>query len=280
MYEILRPCAPLRPFVECYWFLQTVIRPPDRLEELIFTDARADIVFTFGAPYARIRADRPGTKEWMRTSNVDAQRRYPVRIYQQGHVHLIGVRFRPGGLSSFVRMPVHELTGHTVSLADAFGPSGVELEQRLYDSAGMPETQAELLDRFFLSRIAIPPEYHRVMHWVTAIESRGGLLAVSELSETAGLSVRSVDRLFRRVMGLPPKFFARTVRFQHVHALLMRHPTVRWDEIVVSRGYFDQSHFAKDVQSLTGVDPNAYRTYLARRRDTPPPNHVQFLQDK
>jgi len=92
--------------------------------------------------------------------------------------------------------------------------------------------------------------------------------------------MRSVDRLFLQVIGLPPKLFARTVRFHHVHHYLMRHPTAEWDEIVASYGYFDHSHFARDVISLTGVDPKAYRAYLTQRRESPPPNHVEFLQDK
>ncbi len=49
MYDIRLPCAELRPFVECYWFLNTTISSPGKLDELIFTDARADIVFTFSS---------------------------------------------------------------------------------------------------------------------------------------------------------------------------------------------------------------------------------------
>lgn len=279
VYQIRLPAPALSPFIECYWFLSGTLRPSESLEELIFTDARADIVFTFASPYVRKNSAEPGDGRLIRASNVDGQRRYPVRILQHGDLLLVGVRFRPGGLSAFVAMPVHELTGQTVPLSDAFGPAGRELEGRLFDRAGDPQGQSDLLDRFFLARLAAPPERHRVMTWAEEIERSGGLIAISELSRRTGISVRSVDRLFQRVIGLPPKFFARTVRFQQVHRLLLKHPQVRWDEIVASHGYFDQSHFAKDIASMTGVDPNAYRAFLARRRESPPPNHVQFLHD-
>lgn len=278
MYEIRLPAPPLRPFIECYWFLNATMRPQDCLEELIFTDARADIVFTFGTPYLRIRADKHGHVQSMRASNVDAQRRYPVHIQQRGKVRLIGVRFRPGGLSPFVRVPVNELSGYTLGLSEALGSEGVELEQRLFDVAGQTQVQAALLDQFFLARIAVPPAHRRVVSWLKAIERKNGLMSILELSRTAGLSVRSVDRLFQQVIGLPPKFVARTVRFQHVLDHLIKHPTARWDDIVVTHGYFDQSHFNRDLKSLTGVEPKVYLAFLSRPRESPPPNHVQFLQ--
>lgn len=286
MYTIRFPATALRAFIECYWFLCETVEPPCGLEEVIFTDAKADIVFTFGSPYARIQGNRCDQTRLMHTSNVDAQRRYPVRILQHGQLNLVGVRFRPGGLGSFVGMPAHVLSGHTVGLHDVFGPEGVELEGKLFAATGRVEAQVSLLDQFFLSRLAVSPEYHRVMSWVKQIEGTGGQISVVELSRSAGLSVRSVDRLFQQVIGLPPKFFARTVRFRHVHHRLVNEPQARWDEIVAAHGYFDQSHFIKDIISLTGVDPKRYRAFLAKRRDNPAPNHIRtapnhvyFLQD-
>ncbi len=214
LYEIRLPQAQLRPFIECYWFLNATIGAPCQLEELIYTDARADIVFTFGSPYLRVRADRPAEAPVDRASNVDAQRRFPVRIYHQGRLHLVGVRFRPGGLSPFVRTPVHELSGHTLTLKDVFGRRGVELEEKLFFATGETQEQANLLDQFFLAPCRAP-RVRWVMSWLKAIEAQRGMVSILELSRLSGLSVRSVDRLFQQVIGLPPKFVARTVRFRH-----------------------------------------------------------------
>lgn len=279
VYEIRLPCPALRRFIECYWFVNATVGLANQLEELIFTDARADIVFTFGSPYRRVVPQQPEREQVIGSSNVDAQRRYPVRVLQHGQLNLIGVRFRPGGLAPFVRLPVHELSGYTVGLTDAFGPPGAELEGRLFETTGQHRLQARLLDEFFVSRLTILPEYDRVMGWAEAIEKRDGLVSIRSLSQDVGLSIRSVDRLFRRIIGLPPKFFARTVRLRRVHYQLMHNKTVGWEDIVASYGYFDQSHFAKDIKALTGVDLDAYRAYLSRARAAPPPNHVQFLQD-
>lgn len=267
MFEIRYPRAPLSSLIECYWFSDVGASSSRALDELIIPDARADIVFTFHSPYIRARGDRPGIAQRIATAHVDAQRRYPVRIHRQEGAGLIWVRFRLGGLAAFVRGPVHELSGHAVSLVDLFGPPALKLEEQLWHLAGRPGLQVELLDAFFLSRIALPSGYHQVMRMIQIIERRRGVISVSELSHAGGYSVRTVDRLFQRVIGLPPKFFARTVRIRHVHQSVVASPKVHWGDIVAMYGYVDESHMARDVLSLTGMGPQAYREFL-RQKET------------
>src|SRR5690606_36436082 len=114
------------------------------------------------------------------------------------------------------------------TLKDVFGRRGAELEEKLFFATGDTQRQANLLDQFFLSRLAVLPEYARVMSWLKAIEAQRGMVSILELSRLSGLSVRSVDRLFQQVIGLPPKFVARTVRFRHALHHLMAQPATRW----------------------------------------------------
>ena len=48
------------------------------------------------------------------------------------------------------------------------------------------------------------------------------LVRVDELCESAGVSIRQLDRLFRRHLGVRPKTFAQIARFQSAIALLER----------------------------------------------------------
>ena len=94
----------------------------------------------------------------------------------------------------------------------------------------IPNGQANLLDQFFLSRPCRAPRVRgRAMSWLKAIEAQRGMVSILELSRLSGLSVRSVDRLFQQVIGLPPKFVARTVRFRHALHHLMAQPATRSD---------------------------------------------------
>ena len=265
-------------FIECFWFLRTEVSPPRQLEEHIFTDGRADFVLSFGSPYLRFRAGRQDQVQMVR-SNLDAQRRYPVNIVQQGHIDLIGVRFRPGGLAAFVRVPVSELDGLTLGLREVFGQAGDDLEQQLYEAAGRYDLQVRLLNGFFMDLLKVPDEHELVAHVAATIERQRGQVSVHALSDMYGYSIRTLDRQFQQVMGFAPKFYARTVRFRHALSFLVHNPTIEWAGIIANCGYYDQPHFIKEFVEFTGTQPEAYRARLWDDGVPSAPNYVQFLQD-
>lgn len=275
MFETRFPRAPLRPFIESYWFFagsgadHGSIEPGDgKLDELIVPDARADIVFPLESPYERVPGGGPGAAQHMRHAAVEGQRRHPLRVRRDGRTGFVWVRLRIGGLAALVRGSVHEYTGEAVRLVDLLGPAALELEERLWTLNGRPDLQAKLLDAFFLPRLS-PLERHRqAAQLMQLIERRLGVIAVAELSRACGLSIRTVDRLFQQVIGLPPKFCARAVRFRHVHRWLARRSGVEGADLVAAYGYVDEAHLAKDVASFTGMSPQAYRAFLGQRNAT------------
>lgn len=279
MYVVIFPAAPLRRFIECCWFLRTDIAPSQRLEEHIFTDARADIVFSFGNPYLRAQAGGQAAPQLMHSSNLDAQRRYPVSIVQHGHIDLIGVRFRPGGLAAFLPIPAGELDGLTLGMGEAFGPAGTTLEGQLYDAAGAQPQQLDLLNTFFLGRLLARPEHALVWQVVATIEQHQGQVTIPRLGQLYGYSARTLDRRFQQVLGFSPKFYARIVRFQGALRCFVHHPAMAWAEIASTYGYYDQPHFVKEFVEFTGTPPEAYRARFQREGFPSAPNHVQFLQD-
>jgi hypothetical protein len=214
VYGIRRPTESLRQFIECYWFLHTSDAAPTRLEEIVFTDGRADLMLSFGSPYLRQSTGPRNEARLTAVSHLDAQRRYPVHIVQQGHIALIGVRFRPGGLAAFLPMPMREIEGLTLDLPGIFGSSGMELEQRLFEATGDHSMQATLLDGFLLRQLTVRPAHAVVAHMIATIDRHHGQMTVRDLSRTSGYSVRMVDRLFGEALGLLPKFYSRVVRLR------------------------------------------------------------------
>ena len=94
------------------------------------------------------------------------------------------------------------------------------------------------------------------------------------------MSVRQVDRLFARHVGIPPKVVARILRFQGALRALMRDPGCPLADVAANAGYFDQAHFVRDFRQMSGGVPRGYRGYF------PPvgpsdfaPNVVVFVQD-
>jgi AraC-like DNA-binding protein len=275
MYQLRPPAAALRPFVEHYWFVDAPEGVPLDLRVDVFVDARADLVFTFGAPWSR--RTRGGEPRWLHGSCLDAQRLAPMIVEQKGDVHTCGVRFQLGGLGAVVRQPLAQYTGHTPSLAEVFGPEGDDVERSLRATPDV-DARAAVLDRWLLRRLDHDGAHARFTTALRALQD--GRSSLEDAAREAGVSVRQVERWFARFLGIPPKAVARIQRFQLALRGLMRDPGTSLAEVALSCGYFDQAHLVRDFRQFSGGVPRGYRGYYPPNGPNDfAPNVVVFVQD-
>jgi AraC-like DNA-binding protein len=71
------------------------------------------------------------------------------------------------------------------------------------------------------------------------------------------LSASQFQRRFASEVGVTPKLFARTIRFDAA-AITAHHnaPDRSWTDIVHELGYFDQAHFIGECRTFAGVLPS------------------------
>ncbi|MCB9610961.1 MAG: AraC family transcriptional regulator [Sandaracinus sp.] len=274
MYEIRFPTEALRPYIENYWLVRPDAGPVD-LSVNVFVDARADLIFNFGAPYQRERLG--GATREIRHSNLDAQRLTPIRITQRGDVRVSGVRFRLGGLGAFVA-PLRAWTDETPTPHEVFGADAARLEQALQEPFDL-DAHTALYDAFFTERLSADGTYATFTRALDALVADPSL-SVDALARAVDVSPRHVERLFARHLGIAPKTLARVVRFQNALRRLMKDPGVPLATVAAETGYFDQAHFVRDFKRMSGGVPRGYRGYYPP--DGPSdfaPNVVVFVQD-
>jgi AraC-like DNA-binding protein len=278
MYRLSQPAPELAPYIESYWHVDATPDVPFALSVDVFVDGRADLVFNFGAGYTRTVAGCP--PRLLRHGNLDAQRLTPIRIEQRGAVQIVGARFRAGGLMPFVQHSLHRWTGAVVGLGEAFDSGVVPLEATLRERAGDTAAQAAALDAWFLGRLEMSPAKRTTFDMVQRVIAQQGSESVEALSRSAGLSVRSVDRLFRRHLGFAPKTWAQVVRFQRALERLKADQTCPLSQLAAELGYYDQSHLAREYRRFSGNAPGRHAGYfpVAGPADFAP-NVVRFVQD-
>lgn len=276
MYRLSPPAPALAPFIEHYWAVTAADGPVD-LSVNVFVDGRPDLIFNFGAPYRREVIGGATTEH--AASNLDAQRLVPIRILQRGAVHIFGVRFRLGGLGVFARAPLRGLTNQTPRPEVVLGEGAVALEAALA-GAEVLEVAAPALDAFFLGRLRVDAARATFDRGLQRLVATDGRAAVGEVADVAGVSVRQLDRLFARHVGLPPKVVGRVLRFQAALRSLMHDATVSLADVALNAGYFDQAHFIRDFRAMSGGVPRGYRGYYPPSAPTDfSPNVVVFVQD-
>ncbi len=260
--------------------LHSSVSQPLKVGERIFVDCKADLIFNFGCAYQRQMPTIAGQGELITRSNFDAPRDYPVLIAQHGEVHLIGVRFKPGGISAFSSIPVNELKNQVIDLVDMFDQQAVELEGRLFDALSHSKKQIALVEQFLLQRLSLTQETELAFQVAQRIKSARNKISIRELSQESGYSSRHLNRIYQHTLGVSPKFHTRVTRFHQVLAHLIAQPDLKPLDFVERGEYYDQSHLAKDFLQFTGQTMRQYRTYLLEKRNQPAPNLVRFLQEK
>ena len=91
------------------------------------------------------------------------------------------------------------------------------------------------------------------------IQSDPSLTRVEQAAGRLGVSVRTVQRLARRYVGLPPLAMIRRYRLQEAAERLRSDPDAGIAGIAAELGYADHAHLAADFRQLLGFTPSGYR---------------------
>ena len=83
-----------------------------------------------------------------------------------------------------------------------------------------------------------------------------GRARIGNLVRRSGLSASQFQRRFAIEVGMTPKLFARTVRFDAAMTARHKAPDRSWTDIVHEFGYFDQAHFIGECRAFAGVVPS------------------------
>jgi AraC-like DNA-binding protein len=237
------PPAGLAPFVDAFWSRAAGQLPGAVGPQRILPDGCLDIVV--GPRHAIV---------------VGAMTR-PIVVPPADGAGMIGVRFRPGMATAFLRIPAAALTDDRAPL-EAVWPDGEEVADHVGSALGTDRAIARLAETLSsrLSCIAtVPPD---LLAAVERIIARGGRTDVSRLAASLGVTRQHLARRFAAHVGVPPKTFCRVVRLWKV----LRSTTggrVNWAGLAADLGYSDQSHLVADFRSLTGLTPSRW---VASRR--------------
>ncbi|RII22127.1 transcriptional activator FtrA [Streptomyces sp. YIM 130001] len=115
------------------------------------------------------------------------------------------------------------------------------------------------LDAFLLTRGPRPdPRADLAVELAERIRTDGTALRVGELSRGAGLSVRSLQRLFAAYVGVGPKWVVLRHRIHQALEHAESAAEVDWPTLAADLGYADQAHLVRDFTATVGVPPTAY----------------------
>jgi AraC-like DNA-binding protein len=185
-----------------------------------------------------------------------------------GRGRVFGVKLRAGAGYPLTGIPMRRLVDATRPLPEVFGVEGARLSAAV-NAAEDDAEQVALAEEFLRSRlptIAADPMADLVDGIVHRLLTGDRTLRVEDAARAAGLSMRSLQRLFERYVGVPPKQVLMRYRLHEAADRIAAGQVSDWAEFAAEMGYFDQAHFIREFTRTVGMPPVAYAHLTAADR--------------
>jgi AraC-like DNA-binding protein len=176
----------------------------------------------------------------------------------EGEGMAVGTKFRPGAFAAFVDLPMTRLVGRSLSLTEAFGDEGERLERDVASEADVAE-QVAAVERFFAARLPGPdPGFELVTDVVADMLVSSPAAKVDEVAARHGLSARTLQRLFRRYIGVGPKWVLQRYRLHEAAERMAAGEAQDLTRLALDLGYFDLAHFTRHFRRAVRRSPTAF----------------------
>jgi len=154
---------------------------------------------------------------------------------------LLGLRFKPAYSSTFIKGSLAELTDQVIDLSTIVNHSFHEVSEIYQESGQIPMNLIYNKIIRICGDISIDPH---IKQSVDIIENSFGEIKIKTLSETLGISQRTLEKKFKYFMGKSPKRFA---QIERLNAIINNKASFS------TLNYYDQSHMIKEFEMLTGT---------------------------
>ncbi len=249
------PHPALREHVRGYTGWEEWTPGPMRRRELPSVDV--PLILNLGSPFTvRHEGDPPASAAVLGsfTAGLDET---TVLTEHPGSSRGVQVDLTPIGARMILGLPMHEIAGRSVALADLLGPDALRLEEAL-DAAPGWDARFALIDRVLARRLAAATAPAPDVRWAWArLLRERGAVRVGALAREIGCSRRHLAARFHDAVGVPPRTAARLMRFEAAVDALRAPAPPPLAALAVSCGYHDQAHMTREVRALAGMPPRA-----------------------
>ncbi|WP_266366178.1 DUF6597 domain-containing transcriptional factor [Tellurirhabdus rosea] len=257
IYQKLPPSPHLAPFVECYfvWEKDPVPEHPFCVESP--PSGYASMVFSYGDAY-RVRTEKQQILVPPAFLTGQATHQYSLEL--SGRIGMIGIVFKPAGMSSLFGLPMYEFTEERVALTDVLGREMADLYEQICQET-TTYARVTRLENFLTRQLMRRGNcFDRTDYAANLIVEKQGIITIGDIMDELYVCRRQFERLFLHKVGVSPKYYARIRRVGHMCALLVRHQwqVTDWQDLIHQAGYYDQSHFIREFTQFTGKPPTAY----------------------
>lgn len=243
------PGPSLQPFIEHYWVIHYDLAP-----DVLHTQT----VLSYPNVHLAFEHDDEGRRALL--YGIPSQ---PFKRELRGSGRVLGVKFRAGGFYPFWQKDVSLLTGTTIKASNVFDLGEEGCMDAVLD-AGEEYAMARQAEMVLSARLPERDAQSELAGKIVQdVMNDRSILKVEQLSEIYEMPTRQLQRVFRKYIGVSPKWVIKRYRLQEAAERLEQDKSADWVELALQLGYFDQAHFIKDFKSVIGQTPAAYLHHIS-----------------
>ncbi len=245
------PPISLKAYIECYWIVTDTNQSP--ITQKIVPDGFPEIIFHFGDSY---QIDLSG--KWRnQTKNLLAGQitRY-FHLKNKGISDIFGIKFRPAAIRRIFDVNMAAIVDQVIPI-EKINCEALQKFASVIRQASNHTERIKVCEEFISTLLSREKPKNVPELILDAIISGNGMVTITALCKEFNIHERTLERLFKKFIGVPPKFYCRIVRFSYIFQVINNN-TLTWSEIGLESGFYDQPHFIKNFKLFTGEEPTKY----------------------
>ncbi len=223
----------LEDYCMCIWEMKSKQRLDKNISNQILPDACIDIVIDFVNHTICFAGFSKETEDFQLSQKID----------------YMGVRLKPGSFYSFFQIDADKIMDQMIPFSE------IEKDFNLAEILSLNHTpkRIECLKKYLLKKIESKPKKDFVAI-VNELYRNPNEQNVIKIAEKLGYNERQLFRVFKKNYGVSPKVLLNIVRL-HLCLTLLLEQNINLVDIAMQCGFYDQSHFIKEIKRYTGISP-------------------------
>ncbi|MEQ9166382.1 MAG: helix-turn-helix transcriptional regulator [Fulvivirga sp.] len=251
IYDQITLSAPLDKIIKSIWWIDSEGDATIETQKIV-PDGYPEFIIHFGDAF---EINISGRWETQAKFLLAGQIRKHFHLRNTGVAKMLGIKFQPAAVHRLFGLDMSELMDDVIAVDQTHGTL-YELAAELSGYSDFEACKIHI-EKWFNSEVIQSSELGSVYKAVQELIATNGNVRLNQLYEELGVSERTLERQFKKAIGLGPKFYSRIIRFTYIFDQI-KQGKEPWLDITYDSGYYDQAHFIKNFKEFTGESPSAY----------------------
>ncbi|NOQ27257.1 MAG: helix-turn-helix domain-containing protein [Bacteroidales bacterium] len=240
---------------------------PDLIERIWIAENKEEAIHLLVPPNQYVNVIIPlnnstysHNEKWIQTPQIEGLTLQSTYLQYTENTKLIGIRFYPHGLQSFVNVTGKQIINSSIDLQSFLNDNAIlsaEMHSNNNDDilSYIYSLLTELFNKKNYEQSKIIRDYYQYFR------GDNSMISIEEYCKQNHTNYTSLNRFFTKIIGISPKRFERLIKFRKSLCSIIDSDD-SLTNIGVDSGYFDQAHFIREFKMFLNSTPSAYQSLI------------------